>query len=133
MEENDNWVFFKEIDWDDVKFNRFNVDTRDFHVGYQYSKTEHKDIQTLIKYDRFFFTKEELINIVDKLYNESGGAGAWKYLELLSDDSRILNWKLKYLRIFRTDLRFIICNSDNVALTKELLELKINNKILHHH
>jgi hypothetical protein len=47
MVEQDEWVFFRDIDWEDEKFNVFSVDTRDFHCGYRFEK----DRWTSIKYD----------------------------------------------------------------------------------
>ena len=52
MEEHNAWVFFKKIDWHDPKFNRFNVDTRDFHCGYTFNAETHTDIATLEKSEK---------------------------------------------------------------------------------
>jgi len=61
MKEKDEWVHYLEIEWDDKENNRFNVDTRDFHVGYRLEETRHKDIDIIKKYPDFF----------EKVFNQS--------------------------------------------------------------
>lgn len=133
MKEEKEWVFFKDIDFDDEKFNRFNVDTRDFHCGYQNIKEDHPDMSTLSKYPKFFYTKEEVLSELERLYNESGGENKWRCLELVSNDNRVLNWNLKYIRIIRTDKGFLICNSEYQALRKDILCARVNQEHLNAH
>jgi hypothetical protein len=133
MEEKNEWVFFKEIDWNCEKNNRFNVDTRDFHCGYLFSKEEHKDWEKISKHDRFFFTESELKEQLERLFTESGGEGEWRFLSLVSNDKRVLDWNLKYLRIFRTERGFIICNEDNRAIPKDILTAEVNQELLNHY
>jgi hypothetical protein len=38
MKEQDEWIFYKEIDFSDSENNVFSIDTRDFHSGYRYEK-----------------------------------------------------------------------------------------------
>lgn len=134
MEEKDEWVFFEEIDWNDPKNNRFNVDTRDFCSGYLFSNEPHPDLETIEKYDRFFYTLEELKSILTKLFNESGGKAKWRCIEMVSKDERVIHWNLKYIRIFRIEEdKFLICNSKEKAIPKELFECKVNQKLLHTH
>lgn len=130
MTENSTWIPFTEIDWNSPKFNKFNIDTRDFCVGYRYDQTEHKDIHTLSKYNRFWYNEDELKEIIQRLYTESGGERDWRYLTLESNDSRVKHWNLKYIRIHRTDKGFLICNSDNVAIPKDLINLPVNKELL---
>lgn len=126
MEEKDEWVFYAQIDWNCPKNNKFNVDTRDFHCGYSWKDKPHPDYSKISKYDHFFFTEKELKELLDRLFTESGGNGEWRYIELESKDNRVLNWKLKYLRIWRTDKGFIVCNSDEIAIPKHILSNKID-------
>ncbi len=131
MEERDEWINFRLIDWNCTKNNRFNIDTRDFSCGYYYEETPHKDIETLLKYkDRFFFSLDELKDIINKLYIESGGEKHWRFLSFKSVDKKYDNWNLKYLRIYRTDYGFIICNNIYTALNKDLFKLEINKELL---
>ena len=133
MVEQNEWVFFEDIEWDCSNNNKFNVDTRDFRVGYYFDAEPHKDFDTLKKYPDFFYTEEELKTGLNRLYVESGGKGEWRMLSLVSNDARVLNWRLKYIRIWRTYLGFIICNSENVAIRKNLLAKEVNQEYLHHH
>lgn len=130
MEPKDHWVFFKEIDWECPKNNKFNVDTRDFHCGYHWDDEGHPDISTLKNYPHFFLTKDELITLLDRYYTESGGEAEWRFFSL---ENYRMGWDLKYLRIFRTDMGFIVCNSNNKALKKEVLDGKVYQELLHTH
>jgi hypothetical protein len=128
-----DWLPHSDINWLDKDYNQFNIDTRDFHASRLFKEERHKDFETLKKYPRFFFTGEELKELIDRLYVESGGVGEWRYLELVSNDKRVLNWNLKYIRIFKTELGFIVCNDDNVAIPKDVFTSKVNQEYLHHH
>ena len=59
MKEKEEWVFFKEIEWNDPKFNRFSIDTRDFHCGYHWQDKNHNDWEKLknIQTDSFLQKK----------------------------------------------------------------------------
>lgn len=133
MEPQKEWVFFKEIDWSCPNNNKFNVDTRDFHVGYHFTEENHPDIETLSKYTKFFFTEAELKTELERLFNESGGKGKWRLLDLESQDGRVNYWNLKYLRIWRTNKGFIICNSKSIAIPKDILSCSVNKKYLNHY
>jgi hypothetical protein len=134
MKEQNEWVFFEEIEWGDKKFNKFSVDTRDFHCGYTWAE-QHKDLAILNKYpQRFLHTEQELKDTLSKLYKDSGGKGKWRMLSFEPPHKHSQGWALKYLRIFRTEQGlFVICNDDGIALTKELLSREINQEFLGHH
>lgn len=121
MEEQNEWVFFREIDWDCPKNNQFNVDTRDFHVGYRWDEP-HKDYDTLKKYPHFFLTKDELVDLLERYYMESGGKKRWRLFAL---ETYGFGWELKYLRIFRSDLGYIVCDSDKNAIKKNILNQEV--------
>ena len=133
MEPQNEWVFFQDIDWNCPKNNQFNVDTRDFHVGYHFEKNPHKDMDTLKNYPDFWHTEIELKATIERLFNESGGKGEWRMLSLICNSERVRNWNLKYLRIWRTDIGFLICNSDKVALRKAMLVCDVDQEHLGHH
>lgn len=131
MEERNEWVFFKNIDWNCPKNNRFNIDTRDFCCGYRWTDDKHKDLPTLVKSkEKFLHTKDELVSLIDRLFEESGGEGKWRMLSLEGKGSG--NWSLKYLRIQRYELGFLICNSDEQALNKDFLSRSVNKEYLCH-
>jgi hypothetical protein len=130
MEPKDQWVFFRDIDWLCPKNNRFNVDTRDFHCGYFMDHVNHSDWETIKNYPHFFFTKDELVTLLERYFTESGGEAEWRYFSL--EDYRE-GWDLKYLRIYRTELGFVVCNSEHRALKKSLLDSKVYQDLLHTH
>lgn len=133
MKEEKDWVYFEDIEWDDAKYNRFNVDTRDFHCGYTFSKEIHPDWEIIKKYKKFFHTEDELKTLLLRYYIESGGKGEWRMMDLDSKDGRVTNWYFKYIRIWRTELGFLVCNSDNKAVPKDVLSSPVNKKYLNFH
>jgi hypothetical protein len=129
MKEENEWVFYKDIEWDDPKFNVFSIDTRDFHCGYRLEENPHKDIDTLKKYPEFFHTEDELKALINRYYDESGGNAKWRFFYLEGVD----NWGMKYIRIWKTELGFVVCNSDNRALKKDFLSVKVAQDHLNAH
>lgn len=132
MEAKDEWVFFREIDWNDPKNNKLHIDTRDFHCGYFYKEEKHPDWKTIKKYNHFFFTEEELKKVIERLYIESGGKGGWRFLVLKSHDRKVLDWNLKYIRIWRTEKGFLICNRKNQAISEKVLRSEVDKEHLNY-
>jgi hypothetical protein len=130
MKEKEEWIKLEEVEWNDPENNRFNVDTRDFHCGYFYSEDKHKDIAVLNRYPNFFYTDKDIEKLLEHLYSESGGEGKWRMIDLDVVDPRVNNWKLKYLRIYREEKGFVVCNSDGTAIGKDLWNYPINKKHL---
>lgn len=130
MKDENEWVKFQEIEWNDPKYNVFSIDTRDFCVGYRYEKKNHQDLETLKKYpQRFFHTEEEIKILIQRYFEESGGEGEWRFFSL----EKLDNWRMKYIRIWRSEEGFVVCNSDNKALSKSLLSNKVSQEHLNHH
>jgi hypothetical protein len=67
--------------------------------------------------------------LLDRYYNESGGNVKWRFFNLIGMN----NWGMKYIRIWRTELGFIICTSGNYALKKEVLSSPVEQDYLHAH
>lgn len=124
MEEKDEWVFFREIDWDCQKNNCFSIDTRDFHCGYTFKEVPHDDFDKLKKYDHFFHTKDELVDLIERYFTESGGKQKWRFFNLKG----VENWNMKYIRIARTELGFVVCDSDWRALSKDFLSREVEKE-----
>jgi hypothetical protein len=120
------WIPYKEINFADETIHQYHVDTRDFgcltktdfypdNVDEKQGERPFPDIHTLLKYrGRFFYTAEDVVTLLDRLFTESGGEKKWRNLVLEGDNS----WRLKYIRIYRTKWGLIICNSDNRAMNK---------------
>jgi len=129
-----DWKKHTEIEWNNPNYNKFHIDTRDFRCSMDLDPEPHDDYQTLVKYkERFFYTEAEVKSEIERLYSESGGEVKWRMLYLESKDSRVLGWKMKYIRIFRTELGFIVCNSYNKAIPKDILSSKVGQEHLNHH
>lgn len=132
-----DWKLYTEIDFSDLKIVKYNIDTRDFHCAYQTKKDLEKEFETFSAFEKspekFLHTQEELIELLHRLYNESGGKGKWRYLMLDAPSKGVGNWRMKYLRIFRVQNGFVVCNIDNYALSKDVLSAKVNLEYLHHH
>ena len=129
---NDPWKFFKEVDFSEKSFLKYNVDTRDFHVSCMKEEDLDSEFDTskIEKYpERFFHTPEEVMDLLDRYYIESGGKANWRFFSLEGMD----NWSMKYIRIRRTPFGLVICNSDNRAIRKDLLESNVNQEYLHTH
>lgn len=133
--EANDWVFFKEIDFSDEDINQFNIDTRDFHVGYTVdSGIEKLNLSVINQYPHFFHSSEEVKELLDRLFSQSGGGVEWRYLSLSGIAERYTaGWQLKYIRIIRSPNGWIVCNNDYSALNKEMLACDINQKLLNAH
>lgn len=94
-----------------------HIDTRDFHCIFNgfISKKIKRDMDILIKYkERFFFTKEEIKNLLVKFYEESGSESKWRFITT----SEIKEW-IKYIRFLKTPYGFImILNQNQKAINK---------------
>ena len=125
-----NWIPLKEVDWDDT-IETMHVDTRDFGCNVLGDEINpHKDYKTLLKYgSNIFYTIEEVKEIIERLYVESGGEGSWRMLQL---DTFGQNWCLKYIRIYKQNNgKYLVCSADNYALRKHHLAGKVYKDRLH--
>lgn len=125
----DEWLPFQVIDFADTNISLYSVDTRDFHCLTSSGDTgKELNLDKITKYkNRFFYTPEEVMETLTRLYTESGGKQKSRSLILKGEAERYTaNWQLKYLRIHRTGYGLIICNSDHYALKKEILECPVN-------
>lgn len=133
--EPNGWVKFDTVDYNDENFNKFNIDTRDFHVGQTVTDEVHKDLKVLEKYpNKFFLTVDKLKSIVERFYIESGGEKEWRMMDLVSKESRVTGWRLKYLRIqkyvINGENRFLVCNSYGEAIPSHLLDCSVDQEHL---
>ena len=120
MVEKDEWIPYTELDFDCQNNNKFWVDTRDFHAGYTWCDKPRVDLVKLNKYPTFFYTKYEIISLLDRLYTESGGDKNWRFLSVNGYGE---HWVLKYIRIHRLDDNiFLVCDSEWRALRKSIID-----------
>jgi len=122
------WKFFKEINFNDKLVTIFHIDTRDFHCYPQYDvDTSGLNISKISKYPyRFFHSKEEIVELLNRYFEDSGGNKKWRMFTLMGKGKEHSdNWQLKYLRIHQTEYGFVICDKDNKALNKDILEYSV--------
>ena len=124
----DNWKFYKEVDFADPEAMQFHVDTRDFRVMVAHRVSENTpDLKKLVKYPgRFFRSAEEVVEMLDRFYTQSGGEKEWRYLALPG----ISDWSIKYLRIYRTVHGLLVCNAYDRALPLGVLDADVDTTLL---
>jgi len=125
------WDFYKEVDFTDPEAMQFHVDTRDFRVMVAHRVSENMPSLTkLVKYPgRFFRTPDEVTAMLDRFFEQSGGDQEWRYLALPG----ISDWSIKYLRIYRTSHGLLICDNNDRALRKDVLDQDVDAGILDRH
>ena len=121
-----NWIPFLEINFDDISIKKVSIDTRDFHalasekILPYYTRKRDTDI---------FFTSKEVIDLLVKLEQDSGGKKDWRFLSFDINDDRVQNWNLKYLRIIKIEEnKWVVCNNEQKALPKFIFDSKIKNR-----
>jgi hypothetical protein len=140
------WVYYEDVDFSDESIARYNIDTRDFYCGIQtkaqleeMGESDKRDLKldtTVIdKYPatKYYHTEQEVKDLIERFWKESGGDGEWRFLSLKSKNKHVTNWGLKYVRIARTDKGFLVCNDCWVILSKNTLSDPIEQKYLYHH
>ena len=128
---NTNWKFYTELDFDNTNVNCYNIDTRDFYGSEGNFEYKIDNFEYVLKHtEKYLYSKEEVISILNRLFAESGGKGKWRMLDLKSNNEKVLNWNLKYIRVIRTSLGFILCNLQNEAIEKNLIDLPVDQEYL---
>jgi hypothetical protein len=137
-----NWKYYEDVDFSDVNIARYNIDTRDFYCAVQ-TKAEMEQHDRLIatldtsKIDKYpvtklYHTEQEVKDLIERFWKESGGDGEWRCLSLKSKNKNVTNWNLKYVRIVRTEKGFLVCNSYGVIISKNDLSDPIEQEYLNH-
>ena len=95
----------------------------------QYDINIQRNINKVLKKskEKYLFTGDEVMELLCKYYNDSGGESDWRMFRL-TDDGNIFsdNWQLKYIRIYRTDDGLVICDKDNRILQRYVLFSAVN-------
>lgn len=135
-----NWKYFEDLDFSDVNIVRYNIDTRDFYCGVQTKEEagnpdrliQKLDTTVIDKYPltKYYHTENEVKDLIERFWKESGGDGEWRCLSLKSKNKNVTNWNLKYIRITRTKKGFLVCNSYGVIISKNNLSDPIEQEHL---
>jgi hypothetical protein len=137
-----NWTYYEDLDFSKEESIRFNIDTRDFYCGVQTQSEIESSLNVIPNLDTtiidkfptdvYYHTEQEVKDFLSKLVKESGGDGEWRMLSLISKNPNVSNWKLKYIRITRTEKGFVVCNRDNYPISKEVLSEPVEKQYLNH-
>lgn len=126
-----DWVPYNEVNWDDLQYTAFHVDTRDFCC----SANDFKPTINFVKKkaernpENWFFTKKQIIELLDRYFKESGGPGEWRMFNLTGEGAKVAgNWELKYIRIYRTKYGFVVYDDKRKSLySKKVLNSPVNS------
>lgn len=128
----DIWKFYTQIDFTNKAILQFHIDTRDFHCSTSSKESEKRpNIAVIKKYpDRFFYTDQEVAQLLTRYFDESGGAKQWRFFSLDSTEKGMDNWNMKYIRIHRYSEGLLVCNNNHRAIRKDILSCKVDQKHL---
>jgi len=134
------WKYYEDVDFSDATIARYNIDTRDFYCSVQTkeqmevkdSLIEKLDTYKIDKYPvtRFYHTEQEVKDLIERFWRESGGDGEWRCLSLKSKNKNVTNWNLKYIRIVRTEKGLLVCNAYGAIISKNDLSDPIEQEYL---
>jgi hypothetical protein len=137
-----NWKYYEDVDFSDVNIARYNIDTRDFYCSVQTKEQAERPDSIIAKLDttkidkypvtKFYHTEQEVKDLIERFWRESGGDGEWRCLSLKSKNSTVTNWNLKYVRIVRTEKGLLVCNAYGAIISKNDLSDPIDKEYLHH-
>ena len=127
------WVDIDEFDFKEPLLG-FSVDTRDFHIiKHLEEKKKINDYDIIKKYSGFFFTMDEVKELVFDLYNRTGGKAKWRSINF--KELNRTGW-FKYLRIDITPKGYVVGagSGDNIRYYKKsFYKGEIEDKYLNTH
>jgi hypothetical protein len=141
MDNKMSWIPFKEVDFSDKKIKQYHIDTRDFNcLCLQEGKEVDIDLnKTRNNPENYFHTSQEIADLLQRYYEESGGAGEWRFFSLTGEAKfRTDNWQMKYIRIFRFDQGLIVTSGnrdERFVMGKHMLSCSVNKResVLNHY
>lgn len=139
-QENQGWVYYKELDPIPDNLLGLNVCTLDFKVRPRYTLGElpadrafHELIRNpkLIKED-FLIQREEIPDFLSSLEEATGGKGTFRHLTVTTPVINDKKWDLKFLNLYLSPLNngFIVCNRVSKAIRWREIIPNIHHKIL---
>jgi hypothetical protein len=132
----DNWKFYTDVDFNDETIMQYHIDTRDFHCITNKEKSDEFKVFASLdrKPERYIFNPEEIKQLLDRYFTESGGKHTWRMFTLSGSGADYSGgWQLKYLRIYRVNNGLVVCNSQSYCLQKDILDNKVEQEYLSAH
>lgn len=128
----DNWIKHTEVEYDNESVKQIHVDTRDFHCLVMMEDHEEEvDLEKFKKFDNdYFYTPSEVKNIIQYLFDKSGGEGKWR---MLCFKKLTCGWDLKYIRFYKTEYGFVACSREKKFKAKTFWTSEIEEKYLGKH
>jgi hypothetical protein len=137
-----NWKYYEDVDFSDVNIARYNIDTRDFYCSVETKEQAEQPDRLIAKLDttiidkypatKYYHTEQEIKDLIERFWRESGGDGDWRMITLKSQNENVRNWNLKYIRIVRTEKGLLVCNSYGKIISKKHLSDPIEQEYLNH-
>jgi hypothetical protein len=135
------WSPFEDLNFENEEEKIYSIDTRDFHFLPKREYWASMRIEGLHKAEKYpeqyVYTAQEMLDLVTRYYNESGGKGTWRMFQLQGDTGDSTGWDLKYLRIVRlkNNKGLIMCRGRSEQLKiipKSILSLPVHKRYLNH-
>ena len=113
-ESENDWISHKEVDYSKGGYiKEIHLDTRDFScyapIEEDTDEYSFSDFHLLLKIKEltpdYFYTTEEVKNLIEDLYQRSGGENEYRYLSFKGKIT--CGWELKYLRFYKTEKGFV--------------------------
>ena len=132
------WIPFKEVDFSREDCLALHVDTRDFCVLANDSRPDDLYVDKARKNPSWYVhTPEEIVTLLTRLYEESGGPGEWRMLSLEGQAEYITSgWQMKYIRIYRYPDGMLVTSGhmdDHFVMNKTMLACPVKQEYLNHH
>lgn len=124
------WITHKDVYFDDESIKQIHVDTRDFHCSVVDRNKPDKEGEwksVIEKYKgrvEYLHSASEVKSLIDRWFEESGGKRDWRHFYVDSNDTAVAGWLMKYIRIYRIDDGFIVCNRNDYMLNKNITRCK---------
>ena len=126
------WIKHTDINYLDEEILQFHFDTRDFHCFAIKEKHEVEiPLEKISKNPEYFYSGGEIKQLVEDLYDRSGGEGTWRYLAFEGNDC--CGWECKYLRFYKTELGFVCITKEKRFKKKDFWKAEINKEVLGKH
>jgi len=135
-----DWISHKDVDYSRGGYIKdIHVDTRDFSCFVPISEdTEEYDFSdfSLIQKIKeltpdYFYTIEEVKELIQDLFERSGGEGTWRCLSFTGKIT--CGWELKYLRFYKTRNGFVCLCKEKRFKNKWYWTNEINKDVLEKH